>query len=1102
MSSPYTVTRAPVFVVQDPRLTDPDTCLWAAQSNYTQADPAPTATATSARLTVDALGTVEAPGEAIEVQILRGGQPGRGAKAATLAWSRDGGPWHGHDLPATVAGLSRVETSPGATSTYQHPTICGLPSGAVLLAYTVAEVGGDTGIAVRRLPAGSTTWTARALVHDAAAGIEAQRPILVLAGPRVLLLAWVLSADAQTWHIRTWASEDDGETWAILGEYATAETDITTAGAIRPRRIAAAYHLGQIVLLAHLYRPSATYHDTLRQWASGDGGATFSAVYTQQGATTADSGGYPSAVTVDGALLLMWAQASGASVGAYQRARLGSAFQSIAGADLIAGDAWDAQAIEVSGGAITDADMALHVDDAGLLWLHWRYASSGTTSRHRCGVAVSGDGGRTTERVGVDPTDPTDTDQSTTWWASAAPGSSSAAYPTSLAATYARGRCLLAATHAAATSTADLSITVWSLGGWSTLTHPPTASGARLGDRGSWWHTWAPLERPDDLSGTYTTSTSGSSAASLSSGALVLTTGSTGGARYYTEAAWETDPTAGAIEAALTVTAGGSLLSAAVAVRLRVSDGSTYGATVEARLTADGIRLYDVVGGAALGTVSGLTAGPRAIRIALYCDGATASARLYYRDHNALAEARAWTAGPTGTPTDDGGAGGGSSATWGCIASSSSADTSWHHVAWSVGDTSTGAQPVGVGAARWDAWDPTTAPTGLQGATLSTAGRYLCAGLSLRGRTGPAAVGDTATIGTVYGYPVERLWSARSRSPRAPWRSVDTAEQQIALRVTTAPSTLAAGLPLSGFYGLILRGCNWRTGRLQRWTGSAWADVVTIDLAGPLGSLTYTRAGDTVRAATSAATAGYLTQGELVGCTWAAGSTRRRILAQSEGAWEGSATWSGPRAVLALDGATAADPSSGTAAVWRRDVAVLFAAQSAGGWRLIIDAQDTVDGYLQIGSMLLGPAWPAACPADWATVDELSQGRRRRTRDDGSAVVYGAAPPAREVALAWTDGVDESQALDGSAPAYLSWGSTPISARAAWARRLRSLVSEHDGEQVALILSADDGASTITRRADLLVGTLTSAHRLEAALGDLSRSQVVRLAALTVTEDP
>ena len=1101
MASVYKVIRSPVFVVQDPRLGDPDACLWDAQSSYTQADPAPTATATSARLTVDALGAVEAPGEAIEVQILRGGQPGRSAKAATLAWSRDGGPWHGHDLPATVAGLSRVETSPGVTATYAHPSICGLPSGVVLLAYTATEATGDKGIAVRRLAAGSTAWSARSLIHDAAAGQTAQRPVLVQAGPRVLLLAWVLSADLSTWHVRTWASEDDGETWAILGEYATAETDITTAGAIQPRRLAAAYHLGQLLLVAHLYRPSATYHDTLRQWASGDGGATFSAVYTQQGATAADSGGYPSAVTVDGALLLMWGQASSSSAGAYQRARLGSAFQSIAGADLIAGDAWDAQTIEVSGGAITDADMALHVDDAGLLWLHWRYASSGTTSRHRCGVAVSGDGGRTTERVGVDPTDPTDANQSTTWWASSAPGSSSTAYPTSLAATYARGRCLLAATHTAATSSADASITIWTLGGWSTLTHPPTASGARIGDRGSWWHTWAPLERPDDLSGTYTTTSGGVSAATLTDGALVLTTGLATGRRYYTEAAWETDPTAGAIEAAFTITAA-SVTAGAVAVRLRVSDGSTYGATVEARLTATSITLYDVAGGAALGTISGLTAGPRALRIALAASTTATAARLYYRDHAALDEARAWTAGPTGTPTDDGGAGGSSAATWGILVTAASIDTSWHHVAWSVGDTSTGAQPVGVGATRWDAWDPTTAPTGLQGATLSTAGRYLCAGLSLRGRTGPAAVGDTATIGTTYGFPVERLWSARSRSPRAPWRSVDTAEQQLALRVTPTPSTLAAGLPLSGFYGLVLRGCNWRTGRLQRWTGSTWADVVTIDLAGPLGSLAYTRAGDTVRAATSAASAGYLIQGELVGCTWAAGSTRRRILAQSEGAWEGSATWSGPRAVLALDGATAADPSSGTAAVWRRDAAILFAAPSAGGWRLIIDAQDTVDGYLQIGSMILGPAWPAACPADWATVDELSQGRRRRVRDDGSAVVYGAAPAAREVTLAWTDGVDESQALDGTTPAYLEWGGSPSSARAAWARRLRSLVAEHDGEQVALLLSADDGASTITRRADLLVGTLTSAHRLEAALGDLSRSQVVRLAALTVTEDP
>ena len=1101
--SSYTVTRAPVFIVGDPRLRDPDDALWEAQSSYSQAEPVPESSTTSARLTVEASGTVEAPGEDVDVQILRGGQPGRTVRAATMAWRSDGGPWHGHDLPATMDGVSRVETSPGAASTYQHPTILGLSSGVVLLVYSVAEAGGDTGLALRRLPAGSTTWSSRSLIHDAVDGIEAARPVLLQAGPRVLLVAWVQAADAQTWHLRTWASEDDGETWAILGEYATTETDITTAGALRPRRLAAAYHLGQVLVVAHLYRNAGTYKDCLRQYASGDGGASFTVVATQAGTTTTDSGGYPVAVVADAALVVIWAQATGAATGAYVRARLGSAFQSLVDADTYGGESWDAQAVHVAASAIDDADMAAHVDDAGLLWLHWRYASSGTTSRHRCGVVVSGDGGRTTERVGVDPTDPTDTDQSTTWYASAAPGSSSTAYPASLGSTYARGRCLIAGQHVAATSAADRSVSVWAMGGWSTMTRPPTSVGARLGDRGSWWHTWAPLERPDDMGGTYTTTSGGVSAAALSAGALSLTTGGGGGgSRYYTEAAWETDPTAGAIEAALTVTAGGTLLSAAIAIRLRVSDGSTYGSTVEARLTADSIRLYDVDGATALGSVTGLAASPRAIRIALYSDGNTTSARLYYRDHDPLDEARAWTAGPTGAPADDGGAGGASAATWGCIATSADADTSWHHVAWSVGDATSGSQPVGLGSARWDAWDPADAPVGLQGATLSTSPRYLTDGLALRGRAGPAAVGDTAQIVTAYQYPVERLFSSRSRSPRAPWRSTDTAEQQIAVRTTGAPSTLAAGLPLSGFYGLVLRGCNWRTGRLQRWTGAAWADVVDIDMAGPLGSIGYTRTGDTVRASSAAASAGYLTEGELVGCTWAAGSTRRRILAQSEGAWEGSATWSGPRAVLSLESAAAADPGSGTGEVWRTAAAVIFAAPNAGGWRLIIDAQDTVDGYLQVGSMLLGPAWPAACPADWATVDELAQGRRRRTRDDGSAVVYGVAPPAREVSLAWTDGVDETQALDGATPDYLAWDGAPMSARAAWARRLRSLVAEHDGQQVALVMSADDGDSTITRRADLLVGTLTSAHRLEAALGDLSRSQVVRLAALTVTEDP
>jgi hypothetical protein len=92
--------------------------------------------------------------------------------------------------------------------------------------------------------------------------------------------------------------------------------------------------------------------------------------------------------------------------------------------------------------------------------------------------------------------------------------------------------------------------------------------------------------------------------------------------------------------------------------------------------------------------------------------------------------------------------------------------------------------------------------------------------------------------------------------------------------------------------------------------------------------------------------------------------------------------------------------------------------------------------------------------------------------------------------------------MDGDAPAWLLWGSDPVSARAAWLRRLRSLTREHDGQPVALIAAVTDTTpQTVASRADLVVGTLTSPHRLEGVVGDYARSQVQRLAALTVSED-
>ena len=1091
----YTLTQSTGIVTMDPRL-GPD-ALWAAESSYTEQSPKPSITPGGGyKLKLEAGGTVEDSTTALDLQVRDGGQPGKTTRAARMAWRPSAGTWRGWDLPSSIVGYTAVQVGSG-TLLYARPSILALPSGVVLLAYTVGETGGDHGVGVRRMAAAGTSFGSRTIVHDDDDEGDSSHPRLVLAGKDVLLLHWVESADGSCWSIRVHISEDEGVTWSILRRYAVTETDITSAGTLTRGRIAAAYLSGQLLVVAHVISTAGTYDDKLRQYASGDLGGTFTAVETQGGTSTTDTGGYPEVVAVDGAFLVLFVRASDFSC---QARRIGGAYQPLSqGLQITPGGTWNTNLALVAGAAITDADLSACVDDAGLIWLYARCAYTAGLTDNRCLVSVSGDGGRTFDPVGVDPIDPTDPDDTGLWWLPQPTGTAATIYPTNFSATFARGRVLIAHSHFATTATTDASIGVLALGGWQSVTQPPTRRGLALGERGHWNRTWIPIERPDDIAGTYTTTTTGTGVASITAAGLLSTSTPAGaGTQFY----HEDDATNGSLafmgEIAVQVTAGGSTATQDAGFTLRLSDGTSHGIEVRVQLSTTGFSVYDVFGAATIATVTGLSTSARAYRIGAYSDGTSRRFQIWYRTHAALDEDRAWTLGASTSSLGDSFASGTTRFRWGCIQASTGTVALWHHLGWSVGDVTTGDQAVGT-RDRWDAWVTASSPTGLQGRPISTQHVYLGDGYTVRATAGPAVVGDSFTLQGSADYSIRNIFPAVSRSPRLGWRSVDdSSAQNIALALDTTLLGTATGYQLAPLYALVLQGCNWRTGTLQYYSGG-WLTAAAIDLSIG-GALTFQRLGRSYAANSS--TLPHFFRGEIVGATLAlAAGQRPRITGNSEGVWGNG--YLGPQCRVVCTGSSGV-AASGDCRIWSTRAAICFAAPAAAGWRLVIDAQDTADGDLRVGSLLLGPCYILPRRPDWQQQDVLEPGHRRQVRDDGSVSVSNQAPPFRSYSLGWTDGVDETQSWTGD-PDYLAWGAgeSPGSG-SVLPRSLASLVREHDGEQVALLpaVTASNSAVTLTRYDQILVGTMTTSIEREAVLGEELSTQVQRVASITVEEDP
>ena len=1055
------------LLIPDARLTATN-ALWAAQSSYSQAGPragVPVPESESEAV-LEAQG-LQVADSSIDLLAVDGGPVGRTIDAAQMVWRRTGdgtNAFRGWEIPATFSAWEVLQWAP-TTTDYATPHIASLKADKYRdRLVVVAERTDNNSIYCWRRDPADGSWSSAVVIHSGATDGAASHPCLVEVGDRLYCLHWVPGvgeASDGRW-IRVQVSEDGGATWSVARRYtAGAATYVegtpATSGKDGVGRIRAAYSAGQ-VLVVYVTESGATGAgiavDRLHQYASTNLGLGLDFVSAQgvDAVVNELTGGPHELVVSGGVFVLAWVQASSD----IYWARLGSAYSDFTAAQWGTSGAagWDEGWANVdANGHINDADIAAAVDDAGIVWLYARVASTAAGNPQQIRVVYSDDDGKNFGRVGLNSFDPASlVETAQVWSAGHNPSADITHYPTSLAVCWQRGRAVMVHQwYAATATTTQTSLGVAYIGGYHDLTIAPIRGGTSLVDRHPWELTRLPIERAQDTS-SWTLVSSGAFANALQSvGAERFSApGGAAGGYVYRDYTAVGDDLAVLTFAAYASGAGATGTAQRAALSARIDDGAR-GVEVGIYMGATEFGVYDVVTGTQLGLIQSLSNNAREFRIGVYANEANSvrSCRVWYRDWNKTGAAvgdedRRWNFVGAYALTDDGGTVGANRIKYGIFgAGTSVADLDVYHGPHFAIDDITRSSCIAGSAYQWHEWATTDNPEQLSGRPLSSSPVYYADGLEVLAVDGPAHKGDSWTVKTAYEYPIERIWPTYSRSPRTRWRSTDETQQQIAVALDETllgTDESHAGAPL---YALHLSGINWRQGSLEYYTGAAWVQVAAIDTS-PWGAIAFVREGATLLP--NAALDHQLAGQELVG--WDArivAGDIRRVKGNRGGRWSTGAT-AGPRARVDLAGVTGTEAASGTVVLCPRSVTLVFeipAATTLAGWRLVISAQDTVEGYFEIGTMMLGRVWVAGLPPDWGRRTTQILGAAYSTQQDGSTAASQPRPTGMQVEVAWPAPVDSTEFHAGGEPQYITTTATAgIEGAATWTATVYDLQGE------------------------------------------------------------
>ena len=1124
------------LLIQDPRLTyddafDKTTTPTTATIPLTQAGPHPGIP--EAQQETDLVlesGGVQAAARTLAIRANRAGHPRPDGGAFVHRYTDATGAlqWKGWDPPNVIHDFSWIDWGGGIQN---RPDILRRQDDGLVV---VMQRGTSNIRCWRRsfdAEADSSTWSESAVASGTWAD-EACPTVLQLPNGRLLCFHF-LELSGSVAQVSMLYSDDLGATWTEGQESALLDSiDMTT---MTLRGLRARYLNGQILMLAWLTDTSvAPDQDVLVQYASNDLGASFMLV-SQTSNTT--SRGFPNIAVVGGTFVCAYlvshtdeltAGTAGAGDIVPFVVILGSAFQSFTAAEAIPGHQssnpmeWGVR----SGGTgyFTSGDLALCVDEDGILYMLGRDHDTGGGAFMECYTQRSLDNGYTWAMTGSGAA----VGLGAAWWR----GNDTGVYPFDFAVAAQEGRLVVVGTFESDTADAlgnedDESLFAIMLGGYTNVCLPNLAgSMAQVSakNRVAWEWTWLPFAFPEAYNG-WTLGTAGAPVIGASAFGDMSYSGGAGA-----EAAWDRTATpSGTIQEGLLVLvdcmsvntddAGGGFY-----LRVDVGDGANRCAA-RIRVTQTDLYLTDLIGaGTQFQVTTALGSGFQLLlSFTKPAAGATdAEVRAWYSTGETDGSAQAWTAI-------------GSASNYGSDVSIITHNVRFGYVQ-TVGGTTTGrikmvsfSHDSYTGAQLYDFVNPDN----LLGRTYSAGYQFVDGGTRIKAVDGPAFTGDTHNISTRYDYGAENVHPEVSPSPRREWRSTsDSAAQNLVWDVNAALGEESYLLGKS--LGLYLGSINFKTATLYGYNTdtAAWDTIAAIDTSTGQTGLSFARRGDLLEPnATVAGTpsttwytyetlaASYVKlHSDAVGEQVPEKNVIRKILHNSEGAWRQDLGTT-KVARLILEGVAATDPTGAEAGavaeIYGKDVlVVVHDADRFSRFRLSIPVQETYENYFKIGVRVLGHiAYFARQYSHGRVIEnetntELTEGRSgsRRSRNLG--------PMRRAIQVAWTDGVVTSDlSVSTPTPDYVAayTSGVPVAAPADTAWLIRGIHEMTGGADVPVVycakLSRTASASTdlvLLHRDTFLYGRLVGAPRLENIVGDEWMSpdgEVFQVATITIEEE-
>lgn len=1029
MGTAFTPDALRGILIPDPRIVPSSPAL---ASSYTQADPAPGVpdpTATTA-LTLETSGS-QTNGTTIEVECTRSGGAitTDSVRAGGFAWRETGAYWQGWDGPLGYAGWDTVHTwATGAGAdlyTYPHVMFTRDGTRLVVAQKTVAAGSLQTLVVFRRSLAGATSTST--IVTNAITA-QALHACIVETPDRLVLLVTYDDLPSVGVQVRAYASIDDGQVWdlqttACLPAYI--DTSTTTV-----RRLRAAYHAGQVLLVLGVRVPTATIDDTLWQYASIDGGFSFTLV-EKVDASDADSvhvGGVQDLYVIpDVGFGMVYCGSSRNTYGANSETlakRLGSAFQRMTEVEPVeVGLLQPAGNLTVGGALSDDTELCAALDDDGAIYAF--APNTGNSSRVRPAKSLDG----------------------VTWsvLGQAANLVHSIDYagerPASMTCAWYGGACHLV--HAVdSTTTYDAQLGVAVLSGYTAAPLPMLPAVQSGGDysAGSYM-TWAPYWDPSTLG--WTTVTVGVPTTTLTGGAMQISA-AVGEVRAYVHTRAVALTTAHTVQACFEVDCDSGVTTHTTMVA--GTGVNTY--KLRIRVTTTQVVIIDFVSGVTKMTYNRTAgqyihvrawltnnAGTGKATVAVdEVDGPYGISRGYYRviDDNSMTDAGAAAAEQSVS-----------------IGQTGQGVSNWRYCATQY--SSQMGDPHGL-----------TIPEELNGRDFSSRPLTLSQGLRVRAIGGPAALGDLWYIAARFGHGVDAL---ASTSPSVTWRSTDTVSPQVFIWETD--STIANVSPLMGPIGaLFIGGANFRTATLEgRNSTGGWVSIGTWDAASGQTGLAWDRRSNIVYPRSSAASSGvyWYPHGIMDGARFmfdtAAGPVRA-IEYQTEGAWTNAAT---KHARLSLFGQMGGVGANGTAGAILSTSGVLLWNNDPqySAYRLTIPVQFVAESYYEMGVVMLGHLAAFGRRYSWGRSLTSEPNVELRTGSNGRRTSQVLGPTRRGVEFGWSDAADQSAfGVDqtGTTPDFFYGSSTgtpdPAAAAMDGPALMRGIVEHVEGANTPVVYLA------------------------------------------------